>query len=242
MNRVVVVETIRRHLSSVIVLLFLGFLLIIGVASSRFERSMWLGFITLLAIGGGAGLIGPEFSSGTLQLILVKPINRAVYLVSRVTGVWLFVALAGLLAFAGEAVGRLLWGGAEQIDNVAIMLMNALSEAAMTCALLALFGSFLRAYFHVALYFLIQIALSVIRGVLTAMKLAREGFAAWVTQFLEEHPIVMQALDWTERNLFPEAPMVFDRQWLLMVWSNALVAIVLACLLFRDREVPYGAD
>ena len=34
----------------------------------------------------GCGPIGPEFSSGTLQLILVKPINRATYLLSRVAG------------------------------------------------------------------------------------------------------------------------------------------------------------
>lgn len=243
MSRVVVFETVRRHLTSVLVIVFLGLLLILGLASSRFERpSMWLSFVTLLAIAAGAGLIGPEFSSGTLQLILVKPINRAVYLVSRVTGVLLFVTIAALLAFAGEVTGRLLWGGRELIDNSAILLVNTLSEAAMICALLALFGSFLRSYFHVALYFLIQIVLTVIQGILGAMKLAREGLALWITQFIERHPIVLQALAWVERNLFPEAPQTFDRDWLLMVWSNVLIAIVLACFLFRNREVPYGAD
>lgn len=243
MSRVVVFETVRRLLSSVIVMVFLGLLLILGIASSRFERpSMWLSFITLLALGAGAGLIGPEFSSGTLQLILVKPINRAVYLISRVAGVWLFVTIAGLLAFAGEIAGRLIWGGAELIDNSAMAFLNVLSEAAMICALLALFGSFMRAYFHVALYFLIQIVLTIIRGILTTMKVAREGFGASVTQFLERNPIVMKSLEAIERNLFPEAPPAFDRQWMLMVWSNVLIAIVLACLCFRNREVPYGAD
>ena len=29
---------------------------------------------------------------------------------------------------------------------------------------------------------------------------------------------------------------------MLMVLANAAVALVLACLAFRQREVPYGAD
>lgn len=242
MNRAVVLETLRRHLTSLFVLVYLAFLVILGLASSRMNDLVWPPFIALLALGAGAGLIGPEFSSGTLQLILVKPINRAVYLVSRFTGVVVFIAIAATTAFAAETVGRLIWTTADRIDDSAIMLVNAVSGAALTCALLAFFGSFLRAYFNIALYWLIQILLGLVKNLFVASQLAKDGFLGWIHRMLVEYPQVDRALDWITRNLFADEPRGWDREWLLMVWSNALVAIVLACFLFRRREVPYGAD
>ena len=89
MNRVVIEETIRRHITSVGYLTYLAIVAIVAVAVSRFEHpaAVWPQLITILAIITGCGPIGPEFSSGTLQLILVKPVNRAEYLLSRVIGV-----------------------------------------------------------------------------------------------------------------------------------------------------------
>jgi ABC-type transport system involved in multi-copper enzyme maturation permease subunit len=242
MSRVVILEIVRRHCTTVLTAGYVVFLMILGLASSRLESTIWSPFIFLLALGTGAGLIGPEFSSGTLQLILVKPINRSVYLVSRVAGVVLFVALAASLAFSAEAIGRLAWGGGQKIDIAAIALLNNVSEAALVCAVLALFGSFLRAYFNVALYWLIQVVLSVIKSMLGVARMAKDGFLGWLNQFVTRHPIVTEALDGFEHNVFPDAPLTLDWRWLLMVWSNVLVAIVLACLIFRNREVPYGAD
>lgn len=242
MSRVVVIETIRRHFTNVLVVGVLVFLLLLGLASSRLDNVLWPPFITLLTIVAGAALIGPEFSSGTLQLILVKPINRAVYLVSRWTGVVLFLGIASGGAFAMEAIGRLIWGGSEQIGKSAIMLLNVWSDAAVTCAILAFFGTFLRSYFNVALYWLLLVVINVMRSMIVAAKMAQDGFLGWVRGMTLEYPIIADALDWLDGNLFPEPTGVFDRQWLLMVWSNAFVAIVLACFVFRRREVPYGAD
>jgi hypothetical protein len=45
-----------------------------------------------------------------------------------------------------------------------------------------------------------------------------------------------------QNNLFPSTPYGFSREWLLLVLANAAIAILLACLAFRRREVPYGAD
>jgi hypothetical protein len=54
---------------------------------------------------------------------------------------------------------------------------------------------------------------------------------------------VIGALRTIQDNLYPETPLVpFDRNWLLKVFSNAAIALLLACLIFRRREVPYGAD
>jgi ABC-type transport system involved in multi-copper enzyme maturation permease subunit len=239
---VVVLETLRRHLTNILALIYLGLLVILGLASSRLEGMIWPPFITLLSLGAGAGLIGPEFSSGTLQLILVKPINRSVYLVSRFAGVVLFIAIAAALGFGAETVGRLIWGGTEHIDRAALALLNSVSGAALTCAILAFFGTFLRAYFNIALYWLIQIVLGLVKNILIMSRVAKDGFLGWLHDVLTRFPIIEKALDWTTHNLFADEPHTFDRDWLLMVWSNALVALVLACFVFRRREVPYGAD
>ena len=242
MSGVVVLETLRRQASNLLAVVYVAFLMILGLASSRLEAPLWATFLTLLAIVTGAGLIGPEFSSGTLQLILVKPINRSVYLVSRFAGVVLFLAIAATLAFSCEAIGRLVWGGADRIKDSAIMLLNAVSDAALICALMALFGSFLRAYFNVALYWVIQILLGLIESLFKLASMAKDGFLAWLNDTITSHPIIPDSLAWLQRNLYPDAPQKLDRDWLLMVWSNVAIAIVLACFIFRRREVPYGAD
>lgn len=242
MNRVVIIETVRRFFSSIIVVAFVALMAILGLASARLQSPLWAPFVVLLAMGAGAGLIGPEFSSGTLQLILVKPINRSVYLVSRWMGAVLFLAIAASLAFACEAIGRAIWGGADQIGRAALTLLYAVSEGAMICGLLVFFGSFLRAYFNIALYWLIQIVLSIIEGLLRTAALAKDGFLGWLNDMVTRFPIISEALAWTTRNLYPDTPVGFDRDWLLMVWTNAAIAVVLACFVFRNREVPYGAD
>jgi ABC-type transport system involved in multi-copper enzyme maturation permease subunit len=241
-NRVVVMETVLRHFRNLLFAAFAVLLLILGLGSSTLENTLWPAFITLLTIVAGAALIGPEFSSGTLQLILVKPVNRAVYLVSRWTGVVLFIAICASGAFVAEAIGRLIWGGGDQIGKSAITLLNVTSDAAVTCAILALFGTFLRAYFNVALYWLLLVVISLVKSLIGASKMATGGFMGWIRGMALEYPILEKSVDWLNDNLFPEAPGTFDRDWLLMVWSNAFVALVLACLIFRRREVPYGAD
>ena len=242
MSGVVVLETVRRYYTNLLAAAYVVLLAIMGLASSRLEGEIWSTMVTLLAIGAGATLIGPEFSSGTLQLILVKPINRAVYLVSRVTGVVLFVASAAAIAFALQAIGHLIWDGTDKIAHAAIMLANVVSQAALICAILALFGTFLRAYFNVGLFWVLQIAISVAIGALNVLKMSKNGLWGRLGRFVTEHPILFDALNWLTRNLFGDPPQKLDRGWLLMVWSNALVALVLACLIFREREVPYGAD
>jgi len=242
MSRVVIVETLRRHMSNVIVVAFVMLLMMLGLVSSRLEGMIWPPFVTLLAIVTGGALIGPEFSTGTLQLILVKPINRSVYLVSRFAGVVLFIAIAVTLTFGAEAIGRLIWRDGEGIKTAAIALVNVTSESALICALLAFFGSFLRAYFNIALYWLINVILSIVRSLFNASRMARDGFLGWVHEMTYRFPIIEQTLDFIEKNLLPDVPPKLDRDWLLLVWSNAAIAIVLACLIFRKREVPYGAD
>lgn len=224
MSWVVVSETLRRHATNVGYVAYVILLAMAGVAVAQFERpgAVWPGLVTLLAIIIGCTPIGPEFSSGTLQLILVKPVSRAVYLVSRVAGVVLAVWSGALIAALAELIAR----GFSEFNPIAISFLNSLAGTLLIVSLLTFFGSFLRAYFNVATYFLLQIFLGALIGI------GARKFPAGVTRAITT---VMQ-------NVFPDAPPRLEAAWLLMVTCNAAIALVLACLIFRRREVPYGAE
>jgi ABC-type transport system involved in multi-copper enzyme maturation permease subunit len=224
LSGVVISETLRRHYTSVAFVPYAIVLVMGALFIANFERpgSVWPGLVTLLAILAGCAPIGPEFSSGTLQLILVKPITRAVYLLSRVAGVVIFVWVTAGLAALTEWIGR---GFTDGIPIVTA-LVHAMANALLIVALLTLLGSLTRAYFNVALYFGTMMFLGLLIPI-SARKLPEQ---------------VTRALQVVSQNLFPNAPSQFSTDWLLLVTSNAAVALVLACLIFRKREVPYGAE
>ncbi|MDP9191636.1 MAG: ABC transporter permease subunit [Acidobacteriota bacterium] len=228
-SRIVIEETIRRHVTHAGYITYVAFLAIVGVGGSQFgaPSAVWPTLVGLLAIITGCGAIGPEFSSGTLQLILVKPINRATYLLSRVAGVLCVIWLAAIVPFACEVVGRLAKGEVPWYAMSA-KLLNTAVVAILTVSLLTLFGSLTRAYINVALYVALQIAMGILPPLL--------GFGG------ERYLPIARVVAVIDRNLFPSEIASIDRQWLLLVLSNAAVALVLACFAFRNREVPYGAD
>jgi ABC-type transport system involved in multi-copper enzyme maturation permease subunit len=194
--------------------------------------------ITLLALITGSRAIGPEFSSGTLQLILVKPITRASYLLSRVTGIVLVVWLAATLCAAFELAGRALWADGAPFAAIGSALLNVFADTILTVSLLALLGSLTRAYFNIAIYLTVMTGISVSTVILGVLRQSANA----VGQFLRDFTGIDRTLMTVERNLFPELPAAFDGRWTAMVLTNAAVALVLAWIAFRRREVPYGAD
>jgi ABC-2 type transport system permease protein len=239
MNAVVVQETLRRHVTNIGYITFLAFVAIIGLGASTFDRpvSMWPSLIWILSVICGAGVIGPEFSSGTLQLVLVKPVNRAVYLLSRVAGVVLAVWLVAGVGAICEIIGRLAWGHAAYAP-IGVAFVNLMCEAVLTVSLIALLGSLTRAYFNVAIYLGVMFSFSVGGGILGMMGKVQNAFG----RFIADNPVILKVMNVIDQNLFPDLVPRFDRDWTLMVLANAAVALVLACLVFRRREVPYGAD
>jgi ABC-type transport system involved in multi-copper enzyme maturation permease subunit len=226
---VVVRETIRRHVTNIGYLTYVAFLPLLGFGVARFgpPGAAWPTLVGLLAIITGCGVLGPEFSSGTLQLILVKPIDRSTYLVSRVAGVVSIVWLAAIVACAGELVGRIASGNIPW-EVLGATLLNTAVLSILTVSLLAFFGSFTRAYINVALYMVLQIALSMLPPLI--------GMTG------RDVATIVRGITFVQSNLFPDAPHRFNGPWLLLVLSNAAIALVLACFVFRNREVPYGAD
>lgn len=244
MNGVVIAETVRRQMTSVLVVALVGLLAMIGLTASRADNAatVWPALVTLLTLIVSSGLIGPEFSSGTLQLILVKPVGRSAYVLSRVAGVVLVIWIAIAVAALGEIAGRMLWADGRGVAQVGIAALNAGMRGLMAAALFAFLGSFTRAYLHLALYFLLLIGLEMITGFLVMLQSSRRGLFAVLGSFVRDHPVIPRAVLWLSRNLFPEPPREVNTSWLLMVASNAALALLVACLLFRRREVPYGAD
>jgi ABC-type transport system involved in multi-copper enzyme maturation permease subunit len=240
-NRTVIEETVRRHVTNVAYLGYLALLALLAFAVSAFDRpaSAWPTLVTLLALITGAGAIGPEFSSGTLQLILVKPVNRAAYLLSRVCGVVLVVWVAAVVPALCEMAGRAIWGDTGvHARAIGTALLNSFADTVLAVSLLALLGSLTRAYFNIAIYVVALIGLSMSQVVLGFVRSSGNA----VGRFLAEHTAIERSLELIDRNLFPDLPPRLEAGWMLMVLSNAAIALLLACMAFRRREVPYGAD
>ena len=245
MSLVVLAETLRRHFAHLGYIAALLILIVIVVtmaaigAPSQAPYEM-IGLFTLVA---GCQLIGPEFSKGTLQLILSKPVGRSAYLVARVVGVVLAIWVAILVMFASDVIGRLIAGTTITWRAALAAMLVAALKTLLVCCLLAFFGSFSRSYANVAIYIVVQILSSMLFGLLSMMKNAVSGEMGKIGTLLRAHPGVLEGFAAARRNLFPDGPLIpFDRNWILMMLCNASVALLLSCVIFSRREVPYGAD
>lgn len=242
MSSVVIIETLRRQMT-VITVIYFALLALLATAMARPEApgTGWLPLLGLLMIVATAQLIGPEFSTGTLQLILAKPVNRTVYLVSRVIGVWLGISIVVWLLLAMESAAIALGRHDVAWRQVFARGVNTCADALLLASLMALLGSVTRAYFNVAIYFAGMMAISAAPVALQAIRRQESGFFGRLADFLRDERID-RAIAWVNRNVFADAPPDFNRDWLLMVLSNAAVALFLAAIFFRRREVPYGGD
>jgi ABC-type transport system involved in multi-copper enzyme maturation permease subunit len=245
MSLVVITETLRRHVHHLGYISALLIVIVIVVTASAVGAPSGAPYelISLFAYIAGCQLIGPEFSSGTLQLILSKPIGRSAYLLSRVAGVVLAIWVAILVMFGSDIAGRLIAGTPVIWRTAAAAAMVSALKVLFICALLAFLGSFSRSYVNIGIYIAAQILIPMMFALLNMMKNAASGEMAAIGAFLRAHPGLIDGVSVIEKNLFPDAPFVpFDRNWILMMLSNTSVALLLACVIFSRREVPYGAD
>jgi len=237
---VVFAETLRRHVRHGAYLTAMAVLAILAATAGSVggNPSLWLTFVTLGTIIIGCQLIGPEFSSGTLQLVLAKPVNRSAYLLSRFAAVVVAAWILVILPMLFDVLARIFVQHQELHSADFAVPVNTGIENLMLCALLALFGAMTRSYLNVALYFLGEITLYALDSGLRSI--ARHDYAP--SSFLRDHPAIEKGVVAIIRTLYPEGPPTFDWRWTVTVVSNVVVALLLACLVFRRREVPYGAD
>lgn len=234
-------ETLRRHVTSAGYIVFILLMAMVGLFASTFNRpaSMWPALVTMLAIITGSALIGSEFSTGTLQLIVTKPIRRSVYLLSRAAGVFTAVCVAAAIGLCTEAVGRLAIGeGVVPWRALADAFGGSLVESSLVIGLLTLLGSITRSYLNVAIYLTTQIGLSIVASILGVVRMRGGAVGGYV----ERHPGIELGLAFVDDFLFPAATQELHWLWVLRVVATAAVALAAACLFFNRREVPYGAD
>jgi ABC-type transport system involved in multi-copper enzyme maturation permease subunit len=242
MSLVVIYETLRRHYTNVGYLIFLGLVAFVALIAGVFRApaSAWQSIVGLAPLVVGAQLIGPEFSSGTLQLIIARPITRASYLLSRVIGVVLAVWLAIALCLAVHLVASLAAQGVSQPAGELLSSAAALGLMGLWyCAFLALLGSLTRSYQNIAIYFALRIGLMLLLAGLSNYAGMSQSAAA---AMIRAHPEIFHGLQTMDDNLFPESGQPLTTPLALMLLSNTFIALWLGCLGFRNREVPYGAD
>jgi hypothetical protein len=238
---VVIQETVRRHLVRPGYVAFLILLAMAGMFAATFNTpgQMWPWLVTVLAIITGSAIIGPELATGTLQLIVSRPISRSSYLCSRVGGVFASVALAAVVGFTAECVPRFLLGRTMlPWQRLTEVLAGALLVSFLAIALLTFLGSLTRSYFNVAIYVGAQAALSAtetIVGLLRVKAAVRGGL-------LDRYPGIERGLAALDDFLFPAIPMELHRGWIVRLLATAIISLGLACLAFDRREVPYGPE
>jgi ABC-type transport system involved in multi-copper enzyme maturation permease subunit len=241
-NRAVFEETLRRHLFNAGYLAYITLIGTVGLIAATFNRpaSMWPTLVTMMALVTGCALIGPEFSTGTLQLIVTKPVRRYVYLLSRATGVFASVCVAAMTGFAAESLGRIAFVGLDGVpwQRLGEAMSGALFVSLLSIALLTFLGSITRSYFNAAIYAGTYFFLWVVESALGLARVRGQVVGA----YLEQHPGIERAIFRIDEILFAEAPQALNWQWALRVLATAAIALLLACLAFRRREVPYGSE
>jgi hypothetical protein len=241
-NRAVFEETVRRHLFSAGYFAYVTLIGTVGLIAATFNRpaSMWPTLVTLLSLVAGSALIGPEFSTGTLQLIVTKPIRRHTYLLSRVAGVFAAICLAAVAGFSAECLGRIAFVGIDGVPwrRLAEAAGGALLVSFLSIALLTFLGSMTRSYFNAAIYVMTHFALWIAESALGLARIRAQEIGA----YLERHPGIERGVARVSEVLFTEAPEELNWQWSIRVVASAAIALLIACLAFRQREVPYASE
>ena len=181
----------------------------------------------------GAGLIGQDMSSGTLQLLFARPVSRGEYVVSR----WLGAALAAsCLAVAQLAIGVALLslhGEAPAAREIAIFAGGQVLAAFGTTSVLLLFSTLLPGIGD-----FLAIIVAGITG--QALQLGAALFKTpWLARAGEEiGRFVAPALDL--RALFGGGPIPwFD---VVSYFSTVTLCLALAIVILNRRELSYATE
>ena len=165
MNLTLVLATLRQRFTSpirlVIVLLF-GWMPMLPLLIAPRAGFAVLGDGYFLALTLAAGMIGQDLSSGTLQLLLARPVTRAQYVFSRwgavAAGTFLIAVLQALVA----ALIMALRGVPVPWVEAAQFLANGALLALGTAAVMALLSSLAAGIGDLGLLFLVFISAQVL--------------------------------------------------------------------------------
>lgn len=213
-----------------------------GIESSH--EKLWSWYMLIAVVVLGAQLIGPEISSGTIQLFIVRPITCSSYLLSRVVGTYCVLTGAFAACAAVQIATRLGTDGSGTM-SWRLLLANAAAnylEALYFVALISLFGALTRKFYNVACFG--GFILGVSQGP-PAMRDVVEWSGAFrpVATFVIKHPGLVSSFFVLRREILPTmSGVLLSPALIVSVVSNVTIVLFLACVAFGRREFPYGAD
>jgi len=235
-NAALILATLRQRLASpsrLILLLLLGGTPLFVVLVSPRSGFAGLGDCYFLGLVFAAGMIGQDLSSGTLPLLLARPVTRAQYVASRwiaaAAGTFAVVTLQVLLA----ALIMLLRGVPLPWDEAALYLgTNALLALGVT-AVMALLSSLAAGLGDLWLLFLVFFSAQVLE------KVGQFKSWGWLVRGAEE----------LLRTLRPEFSLTAlagggPFPWLALVTylSTVTLCLALAIVVVNRRELSYATS
>ena len=236
MNLTLVLATLRQRFTSpirlVIVLLF-GWMPMLPLLIAPRAGFAVLGDGYFLALTLAAGMIGQDLSSGTLQLLLARPVTRAQYVFSRwgavAAGTFLIMVLQALVA----ALIMALRGVPVPWVEAAQFLANGALLALGTAAVMALLSSLAAGIGDLGLLFLVFISAQVLE------KLGMFKSWDWLVRGAGELLRVLKPqLD--VAPLFHGDPVA----WFAVVsyLSTVTICLGLAVVVMNRRELSYASS
>jgi ABC-2 type transport system permease protein len=94
-----------------------------GSITLGFEHPIGIGLVAIFAIGVGAGAVAGERESGTLEVILARPLSRRRFYASVGAGIKIMVALVIAMLLVGQTLSIFLLGVDDEIDVVYLPLV-----------------------------------------------------------------------------------------------------------------------
>jgi ABC-type transport system involved in multi-copper enzyme maturation permease subunit len=235
-NLTLILATLRQRFTSplrLLLLLVLGWMPMLPLLIAPRSGFTVLGDCYFLALTLATGMIGQDLSSGTLQLLLARPVTRAQYVSSRwgavAAGTFLVVVLQTLCA----ALIMTLRGAPVPWAGAAVFLANGALLAIGTAAVMALLSSLASGIADLGLLFLVWLSAQVLEKV--GMLKSWEWLARGAGELLR---VLKPELDLAP--FFHAGPI----PWLAVVsyLSTVTLCLGLAVVVMNRRELSYASS
>jgi len=236
MNPTLVLATLRQRFTSpirMLIVMVLGWtpMLAVVMAPGGGFAALGDGYFFVLALG--AGMIGQDVSSGTLPLLLARPVTRAEYVFSRwgatAAGAFVIMLLQGLTAIAI----MLLRGASVPWSDAGVFLANGTLTVLGAAALLALLSALAGGLGDIGLLLLLFISAQVVQ------KIGMFKSWMWLVRGTEEF---MGALK-PQLNLGPLVHGAAVPWFAVVSWlSTVTLCLALAIMVMNRRELSYASS
>jgi ABC-type transport system involved in multi-copper enzyme maturation permease subunit len=236
MSATLILATLRQRLTSparVVFLLLFGWMPMIPLLIAPRAGFAALGDCQFLALTLAAGMIGQDLSSGTLQLLLARPVTRAGYVFSRWAAVAAGTVAIVLLQALVAALLMTLRGAPVPWDGAALFLASGVLLAAGMAAVMALLSSLAAGLGDLGLLFLLFLSGQVLE------KVGMFKSWGWLVRAAEE-------LQHTIGPHLDLAPLFHGQAvpWLAVVTylSTVTLCLGLAIVVMNRRELSYASS